>query len=62
MAFMNVATWAPGQTMPGEHDYGAQERQQYAVQFGVPSSGPPMSAMDCNEARISASASSANRP
>jgi hypothetical protein len=46
MAFMNVATWAPGQTMPGRHDYDAQEAQQYAVQFSVPTSGPPLSAMD----------------
>ncbi len=46
MAFMNVATWAPGQTMPGRRDYGAQEQQQYAVQFSVPTSGPPLSAMD----------------
>jgi pimeloyl-ACP methyl ester carboxylesterase len=33
MAYMNVATWAPGQPMPGPHDYAEQERQQYAVQF-----------------------------
>jgi hypothetical protein len=46
MAFMNVATWAPGQAMPGRHDYGAQEQQQYAVQFSLPASGPPLSAMD----------------
>jgi hypothetical protein len=46
MAFMNVAKWAPGQPMPPRHDYGAQEQQQYAVQFSVPTSGPPLSAMD----------------
>jgi hypothetical protein len=46
MAFMNVATWAPGQTMPGPHDYDQQERQQYAVQFGIPSTAPPLSAME----------------
>jgi hypothetical protein len=46
MAFMNVAKWAPGQTMPPRHDYAAQEQQQYAVQFSLPTSGPPLSAMD----------------
>jgi hypothetical protein len=46
MAFMNVATWAPGQTMPSRHDYNAQEQQQYAVQFSVPTTPPPLSAMD----------------
>jgi hypothetical protein len=34
MAFMNVATWAPGQPMPAPHDYAAQERQQFDVLFG----------------------------
>jgi pimeloyl-ACP methyl ester carboxylesterase len=33
MAFMNVATWAPGQPMPGPHDYAAHEQEQYTVQF-----------------------------
>jgi hypothetical protein len=46
MAFMNVATWAPGQTVPGRHDYDTQEQEQYAVQFSPPTSGPPLSAMD----------------
>ena len=46
MAFMNVATWAPGQVMPVRHDYDLQEQEQYAVQFSVPTSGPPLSAMD----------------
>ena len=35
MAFMNVASWAPGQPMPAPHDYDAQEQGQYQVQFGV---------------------------
>jgi hypothetical protein len=34
MAFMNVATWAPGQPMPTPGDFAAQEQQQYDVQFG----------------------------
>jgi hypothetical protein len=34
MSLMNVATWAPGQTMPEPGDYDAQEYQQYLVQFG----------------------------
>jgi hypothetical protein len=46
MAFLNVATWAPGQTMPGPHDFEQQEREQYAVEFSLPPSGPPMTAMD----------------
>jgi hypothetical protein len=46
MALMNVATWAPGEAMPAPHDYATQEQEQYAVQFSVPSSGPPLSAMD----------------
>ena len=33
MSLMNVATWAPGQTMPARHDYDGQEQQQYQVQF-----------------------------
>jgi hypothetical protein len=36
MAFLNVPTWASGQQMPPAHDYAAQERQQYDVQFGGP--------------------------
>jgi hypothetical protein len=46
MAFLNVSTWAPGQAMPGPRDYEAQEREQYAVEFSLPPSGPPMTAMD----------------
>jgi hypothetical protein len=46
MAFMNVATWAPGHAMPGRDDYDAQEQEQAAVQFSLPTSGPPLSAMD----------------
>jgi hypothetical protein len=34
MAFMNVSPWAPGQPMPGAHDYDAQEQGQFAVEFG----------------------------
>jgi hypothetical protein len=33
MSLMNVATWAPGQTMPAPGDYSAEEYQQYLVQF-----------------------------
>jgi pimeloyl-ACP methyl ester carboxylesterase len=33
MAFLNVPTWAPGQPMPAADDYGAQEQQQFAIQF-----------------------------
>jgi hypothetical protein len=33
MAFMNVSPWAPGQPMPGAHDYDAQEQGQFDVQF-----------------------------
>jgi pimeloyl-ACP methyl ester carboxylesterase len=46
MAFLNVATWAPGEPMPGRHDYAQQEREQYEVEFAVPAQGPPLSAMD----------------
>ncbi|MBV9839896.1 MAG: hypothetical protein JO156_17425 [Solirubrobacterales bacterium] len=46
MAFMNVAQWAPGQPMPTRRDYNTQEQEQYAVEFSLPTSGPPMSAMD----------------
>ncbi len=46
MAFLNVATWAPGEPMPGRHDYEQQEREQYDVEFAVPAQGPPLSAMD----------------
>ena len=34
MAYMNVASWAPGQPMPAAHDYDAQEQGQFDVQFG----------------------------
>ncbi len=34
MAYMNVASWAPGQPMPAPHDYDAQEQGQFDVQFG----------------------------
>ncbi len=44
MAFMNVATWAPGQPMPGRHDYNTQEQEQYDVQFTAPPGG--LTAMD----------------
>ncbi len=33
MAFMNVTTWAPGESMPGVYDYAAQEQQQYNEEF-----------------------------
>jgi hypothetical protein len=33
MALMNVSPWAPGQPMPGAHDYDAQEQGQFDVQF-----------------------------
>jgi hypothetical protein len=33
MSLMNVATWAPGQTMPAPGDYAGQEQQQYQVEF-----------------------------
>ncbi len=33
MAFLNVSTWAPGETMPGVYDYSAQEQQQYDDYF-----------------------------
>jgi hypothetical protein len=47
MAFMNVSTWAPGQQMPGGRDYGAQEGEQYQVQFGPPApGGPPLTTID----------------
>jgi hypothetical protein len=36
MAFMNVATWAPGEAMPRRHDYDSQEQEQYDVQFSAP--------------------------
>jgi hypothetical protein len=41
MAFMNVATWAAGEPMPGLHDYLAQEQAQYDVQF-KPTGPPPL--------------------
>ncbi len=45
MAYMNVATWAPGETMPAPHDYPAQEQQQYDVQF-KPAAPPISTTMD----------------
>jgi hypothetical protein len=33
MAFLNVSTWAPGETMPGVYDYPAQEQEQYDDYF-----------------------------
>jgi hypothetical protein len=47
MALMNVATWAPGQSMPAPHDYAAQEQQQYQVEF-APAGGlsPIQTTMD----------------
>ena len=33
MAFLNVPTWAPGQSMPAPGDYVAQEQQQFDIQF-----------------------------
>lgn len=33
MAFLNVATWAPGEPMPARNDYATQEQEQYDVQF-----------------------------
>jgi hypothetical protein len=36
MALMNVADWPAGQSMPGSHDYDAQEQGQFAVQFTGP--------------------------
>ena len=45
MAYMNVATWAPGETMPAPRDYAAQEQQQYDVQF-KPAAPPISTTMD----------------
>jgi hypothetical protein len=33
MAFLNVSPWAPGEPMPGAHDYDAQEQGQFDVEF-----------------------------
>jgi hypothetical protein len=33
MAFLNVSTWAPGETMPGVYDYPQQEQEQYDDYF-----------------------------
>jgi hypothetical protein len=33
MAFLNVTTWAPGETMPGVYDYPAQEQEQFDDYF-----------------------------
>src|SRR5438477_1705750 len=44
MAFLNVADWAPGASMPPRGDYAAQEQGQYDVEFGG-----PFTAMDFTE-------------
>lgn len=44
MAFLNVATWAPGEQMPSRHAYAQQEQEQYDVEFSVPPGG--LTAMD----------------
>jgi pimeloyl-ACP methyl ester carboxylesterase len=41
MGFMNVATWAAGESMPAAGDYATQEQEQYDVQF-KPSNPPPI--------------------
>jgi hypothetical protein len=33
MSLMDVASWAPGETMPGVYDYAAQEQGQYDMEF-----------------------------
>jgi hypothetical protein len=33
MSLMDVAGWAPGETMPGVYDYAAQEQGQYDMEF-----------------------------
>src|ERR1700743_1078368 len=33
MSLMDVANWAPGETMPGVYDYAAQEQGQYDMEF-----------------------------
>ncbi len=33
MSLMDVADWAPGETMPGVYDYAAQEQGQYDMEF-----------------------------
>jgi hypothetical protein len=33
MAFLNVSTWAPGETQPGVYDYPQQEQEQYDDYF-----------------------------
>ena len=43
---MNVATWAPGETMPAPSDYVTQEQQQYAVQFAPTGTAPLLTTMD----------------
>ena len=42
MAFMNVSTWAAGESMPAAADYATQEQEQYDVQF-KPAGPPPLS-------------------
>jgi hypothetical protein len=34
MAYLNVATWAPGEDMPAPGDFAEQEQQQYDIAFG----------------------------
>ncbi len=46
MALMNVATWAPGETMPAPSDYVTQEQEQYAVQFAPTGTAPLLTTMD----------------
>jgi hypothetical protein len=41
MAFMNVSTWAAGESMPAQGDYATQEQEQYDVQF-KPTGPPPL--------------------
>ncbi len=47
MSLMNVADWAPGQTMPSRFDFGAQEQGQYDIEF-APAGGtsPIQTTMD----------------
>ncbi|HSC04090.1 MAG TPA: hypothetical protein VLC49_12245 [Solirubrobacteraceae bacterium] len=45
MSLMNVATWAPGESMPAPWDFAEQERQQYLVQF-KPGAPPISTTMD----------------
>jgi len=47
MSLMNVADWAPGQTMPSPFDFAAQEQGQYEIEF-APAGGtsPIQTTMD----------------